>query len=513
MGDTWVKISPDLTTNDPAKQNQTESGGLSVDNSGAENHTTIFTIAESPLDERIIWVGTDDGNLQLTQDGGKTWKNTVANITGLPSNSWVYHIEASVHNAGTAYAVFDRHTLNDMKTYVYKTTDFGTTWKSLATDEIEGFARSIQEDYVNEDLLFLGTEMGLFVTINGGKNWNKFTNNMPAVAVHYMDLHPRTNDLVMGTHGRGIIIIDDISPLRQIDQEVLAKDLHFFETKPSMMVEQSGFGGGSTETQFVGPNPSSNAQIIYYLKKRHTFGKMSMRVEDQDGKFISDLDPGKSKGINVVTWNYTSKAPKMAKGKTFTFGGFTSPRVEAGTYKVVINKGKDTYETNLVVENDSTSLLTSTERSEKQRVVSKLFNLSQELAYMVYELDSYQEMATNLIAKDPKAKKVAQPVVDKLQSLKETLVVTTGDNYVGAAEPELREKLGDLYSKVASSFDKPSNAEMENLKVLETRFNNAKNDFEAIKNKEVAKLAKYMEKVSISPVALLPFDEFIDSNL
>jgi photosystem II stability/assembly factor-like uncharacterized protein len=513
MGDTWVKISPDLTTNDPSKQNQANSGGLSKDNSGAENHTTIFTIAESPVNERTIWVGTDDGNLQLTKDGGNTWNNVVSNIVGLPKNSWVYHIEASVHNEGTAYAVFDRHQLGDMKTYVYKTTDFGATWNSLVTDEIEGFARSIQEDYKNEELLFLGTELGLFVTINSGKNWSKFTNNMPAVAVHYMDLHPKTNDLVMGTHGRGVIIIDDISPLRQIDQDVLSKDLHFFESKPSMIVEQSGFGGGSTETQFVGPNPSRDAQIIYYLKKRHTFGKMSMHIEDMEGQFVSELDAGKSKGINVVQWNFTSKAPKMAKGKTFTFGGFTSPTVEAGTYKVVIEKGKDTYSTFLVVENDSTSLLTSEEREEKQRIVKKLFDMSEELAYLVYELDTYQQVATDLVKKDPKAKKVATPVVDKLQSLKETLVVTTGDNYVGAAEPELREKLGDLYSKIATSFDKPSNAEMENMKLLENRFNTAKDAFLSIKNKEVTKLARYMEKVSITPFELVKFDEYIDSDL
>jgi hypothetical protein len=280
-----------------------------------------------------------------------------------------------------------------------------------------------------------------------------------------------------------------------------------------MIVEQSGFGGGSTETQFVGPNPSSNAQIIYYLKKRHTFGKMEMYIEDQEGKLVSELGAGKSKGINVVTWNYTSKAPKMAKGKTFTFGGFTAPRVEAGTYKVVIKKGKDTYSTDLIVQNDSTSLLTDEERTEKQRIVKKLFDMSEELAYMVYELDTYQKVASDLVKTDPKAKKVATPVVEKLQSLKETLVVTTGDNYVGAAEPELREKLGDLYSKIASSFDKPSNAEMENLKVLEERYENAKETFNSIKDKEVQKLAKYMEKVSISPFEVKPFEDYIESDL
>ena len=187
MGDTWEIISPDLSTNDPAKQNQEESGGLSADNSGAENHTTIFTIAESPLDENVIWVGTDDGNVQVTRDGGKTWTNTIANVSGLPPNTWVYHIEASSIDKGTAYAVFDGHTRGDMNPYAYKTTDYGASWTNIINGDVEGPVRNIQEDYVNPDLLFLGTEFGLYITLDGGKSWSKFTKNMPSVAVHFID--------------------------------------------------------------------------------------------------------------------------------------------------------------------------------------------------------------------------------------------------------------------------------------------------------------------------------------
>ena len=240
-GESWETISPDLTTNDPAKQNQADSGGLSMDNSGAENHTTIFTITESPLDENIIWVGTDDGNVQLTQDGGKTWINTTPNIEGLPRFTWAYHIEASVHDKGTAYVVFEGHSTGDMTPYVYKTTDFGAHWKNIATDEIKTFARNLQEDYINPDLLFLGTEMGLYITNDGGQSWSPFTNNMPPVAVHYIALQKRTNDLVMGTHGRGVIIIDDISPLRQITPENLDTKLHFFAPK-GLLMKDSGDG-------------------------------------------------------------------------------------------------------------------------------------------------------------------------------------------------------------------------------------------------------------------------------
>ena len=510
MGNTWTKISPDLTTNDPKKQMQEESGGLSKDNSGAENHTTIFAIAESPLDQNIIWVGTDDGNVQVTKDGGKSWTNTVKNISGLPANTWVYHIEPSVHNKGTAYAVFDGHTKGDMKAYVYKTSDYGQTWKSIATDEIEGFARNIQEDFVSPDLLFLGTELGLYITIDGGEHWNKFTNNMPATAVHYIDMSEKTNDLVMGTHGRGIIIIDDISPLRQINQLVLNEDVHFFETQPTVINEESGFGGTSTEMEFVGPNPDRSAKIIYYLKKRHTFGKMSMDIYDAEGNHMTDLSPGKSKGINVVTWNYRIKQPKIAKGKSLAFGGFTAPRVPAGKYKVVMTKGKDTYETELELINDPNSPLTDAERKELHETTMKLYEMTEQLAYLVYRIDETIETAEKVVASGPSGKKVAQPILDDLQALKETLVITTGDNYVGSAEPQLREKLSDLFSKIASGFEAPSASEVDNMSLLESKFNEAKEEYKKIEEKKVSKMNKYMNETKMEPTVYQSFDDFID---
>ncbi|WP_282080266.1 hypothetical protein [Aquimarina algiphila] len=508
MGDNWKKISPDLTTNDPAKQDK-ESGGISVDKSGAETHTTIFTIAESPIDQKIIWVGTDDGNVQVTQDGGVTWTNTVANIQGLPKNTWVYHIEASTHNKATAYAVFDGHASGDMTTYVYKTSDFGKTWKSIVTDEIIGFARNIQEDYVNEDLLYLGTEFGLFITINGGKNWSRFTNNMPATAVHFIDLQKKTNDLVLGTHGRGVIIIDDISPLRQINQEVLIKDVHFFDTKSFAIKEEGGFGGGSTELQFVGDNPSASAKIIYYLKKRHTFGKMTLSIQDQNANEIVSLVPGKSKGINIVDWNFRKKAPKVAAGKTFTFGGFTAPRAPSGTYKVILTKGKKQYESTITLQNDPKSLITENDRIVHRKITKELFDNMEDLAYLVYKIDQNIKKAEGIAKKDPASQKVTSAVIATLNALKETLVVTTGDNYVNEAEPQLREKLSKLYGEVADQFEKPSFSQIENKEVLEKRLNEGKTAYEKINNKQIAKLNKYLEKSGNTTAEILDKEKFL----
>ncbi|GGD32041.1 WD40/YVTN/BNR-like repeat-containing protein [Flavobacterium orientale] len=508
MGQTWRKISGDLTTNDPTKTNTEKSGGLSVDNSGAENHCTIFTIAESPLNKDVIWAGTDDGNVQITRDSGKTWSNVTANIKGLPKNTWCYHIEASVFNEGTAYAVFDGHSKNDYTAYVYKTSDFGKTWTSITTPEIGSFARNIQEDYKNPNLLFLGTEIGLYITVDGGKNWSKFENNMPAVAVHYLDLHPKTNDLVMATHGRGIIIIDDISTLRQITPEILKKEVHFFDRKPFVIEEESSFGGTASELEFVGPNPNTSGQIIYYLKKRNTFGKMDLEIQDTNGNKIVTLPAGNQKGINIVSWNYNTRNPKIATAKTLSFGGFTSPRVPEGTYKAVLTKGKEVYTHEFKVVNDPKSVITPSERKLQAEAAKMLFDKNEELAYFVYELDELIALNKKIIEKDPKTAKANNKIDAEFNALKNTMVVTTGDMYVGAAEPQLREKLSTIYASVAQQFDAPSPSQKDNIENVMDLYSKATTSLNALKGKYKTKLIDQGTKLGI-PFQLKSFDEFL----
>ena len=489
-GNTWEIISPDLTTNDPTKQNQEDSGGLSMDNSGAENHTTIFTITESPLNENIIWAGTDDGNIQVTKNGGKSWKNVIGNVSGVPKNTWVYHIEASVHDENTAYVVFDGHTSGDMKAYAYKTNDLGKTWTNIIpNDDVIGFTRNIQEDYENPNLLFLGTELGLYITINGGDRWSKFTKNVPPVAVHYIELQSQTNDLVMGTHGRGVIIIDDISPLREINEDNLSNKLYFFERDQFEIQEFGGFSDSfGRETQFFGANPSLSCEIQYLLPKRHTFGKMTMEIQDMDGNKITTLNPGKSKGINTVNWSYNMRTPKIAKAKTLSFGGFTSPTVPAGDYKVVVKKGRDTFEKVINVAYKNNAGLSDDDRKFQFETVMKLFNMTEELAYMVFVID---ELISNENTDDQ--------ISSKLNELKKSLVITTGDNYVGAAKKQLREKMADLYSKVASSYDKPSANELDNLALIEEEMESA--------NKRYSKIIK---KIKPELMPEKTFDDFIN---
>ena len=296
---------------------------------------------------------------------------------------------------------------------------------------------------------------------------------MPPVAVHYIDLQKRTNDLVMGTHGRGVIIIDDISPLREIDLTTLNKKLHFFQSKKTVMIDKSDFVGSfGGETRFVGESSSSSAKIKYLLPKRHTFGKMTLEIKDSQGKVITSLSPGKSKGVNIVDWGFTIRQPKVAKGKTLSRGGFTSPRVKEGTYNVIIKKGRDIFENKIELIYDSITGLSKIEREKKHAITMKLYDMTQELAYLVYELDL-------IISKLPPKSKVLK----SLQELKETLVITKGDNYVGSVESQLREKMADLYSKVAESWDVPSNSELNNYEVIKKRFEQAKKTFEKLKSK------------------------------
>ena len=267
-GDSWETISPDLTTNNPDWQHQDTSGGLTVDVSGAENYTTILSIAPSPVARGVIWVGTDDGRVQVTRDGGKSWTSVEANIAsnpGVPKNSWVPEIKASPHDAGTAYVVFDNHRRSDWTPYVYRTDDYGKSWKSLATASLRGYALTIQPDPVDRDLLFLGTEFGLWVSFDGGGRWLPFRHGLPTTSVMALAIQPRESDLVIGTHGRSLYIVDDIGPLRHASAATLAEPLHLYPVSDAQehYSPSTGYRGGSG--QFTGENEPYGALLTYSL--------------------------------------------------------------------------------------------------------------------------------------------------------------------------------------------------------------------------------------------------------
>ena len=216
-GITWNVISPDLSTNDPNKQKQSESGGLSMDATGAENHTTILVIEPSPVEKDMLWVGTDDGNVQVTKNGGATWTNVTKNIKDLPKGSWIAQIKASNKNKGEALLIANDYRRFNYTPYAYRTKNYGKTWTRIVdANDVKSYTLSIVEDLVNPNLLFLGTDDGLYVSLNAGEKWTKWTNGFPTVPVKDLVIHPREHDLIIGTFGRAAWVLDDIKPLRAL---------------------------------------------------------------------------------------------------------------------------------------------------------------------------------------------------------------------------------------------------------------------------------------------------------
>jgi photosystem II stability/assembly factor-like uncharacterized protein len=478
QGRSWTRISGDLTTNDKLKQQQESSGGISADVTSAENHCTIFTIAESPLDENLVWVGTDDGNLQVTADGGKTWTNVSPNYTaaGIPAQTWVSSIEPSRFDRNVVYASFDNHMYGDHKTYVARSSDFGKTWTLFKSEEFTGFAHRVKEDLQSKNLLFAGTEMGLFGSIDGGANWFRMKNNIPWYSlVRDIQIHPVTHDLVIATHGRGIMIVDDISSIRALTKEILEKDVHFFEVKPiTLTTGIFGNGGTSAQGAWVAPNAPSIPPIYYYLKDRISTGGVKLDIIDADGKVVQSIPGTQRKGINKISWNLRGKGPKTAAGTKPDYGSFIAPQVLPGNYTMKLKVADKEYTQPLVVQHDPASLFTLADRKLQYEAAMELFNLHERLAKDVDSINTSLKLLNDAVVKEPNAKKKKkiQEKHDKLDALKAELVPVK-QNSMFADETRLRDEITEVYRAVCSGETVPSNLQLERIQQLKARVEEA----------------------------------------
>lgn len=405
-GDTWEIISPDLTTNDPAKQKQYESGGLTMDATGAENHCTILTIAPSSKERGLLWVGTDDGQVQISRDGGKTWTNITARIAGMPKNAWIPQIQPSTYNAGEAFVIVNNYRQFDFKPYLFRTKDYGQTWESLVSGSQVGdnnYTLSVVQDIVEPKLLFLGTENGMFVSLDEGKNYTRWTAGYPAgVPTMDMIIHPREHDLVIGTFGRAIYVLDDIQPLRELAKNgtsLLNKTIHLFTPPDAYAVQTMGPEGAlfPGTGMFNGENRALGALISYVVnkpeeKKKEPItqpkaepkskkgGKQANPVEEEK-KTIPSEEKSKAKydsitlevfnasgekirtlkrkapednGMNRMTWDLAEKAsrqPSREKPKA----GVPEPAgitVLPGSYKLRLTFGGQRDSTQITVKSD-----------------------------------------------------------------------------------------------------------------------------------------------------------------
>ena len=460
-GQSWERISPDLSTDDPEKQKQEESGGVTIDNSSAEMNNTVYTISESPKNGQIIWVGTDDGNVQITRDSGKTWTNVTANVQGIgraPITSWV---EASRYDEAIAYATFDEHMNGDIAPPLFKTKDYGKTWQQLDTQAsgVRGYAHVIKEDTVNPDLLFLGTEFGLWISNDGGLHWAQYTgSDFPDVAVRDLVIHPTTSDLVIATHGRGIWIIDDISPWRSLTPDLMAKNAEFLPVPPIVQFVPSSAGWQDGDNYFNGAGRPEDAGIPYYQRTRHIFGDLKIEIFDEQGNLVDTVPSSKHRGVNRATWSMRLKAPKVPPAASAMFQTTQGPRVLPGVYTVRMTKGDQVYKTNLNIVMDPRANYTLDDRKEQLALALKLTAMLNHMSWAVDAIVAIRDQALADAAKlDTK-----NPLHDRLTSLATDVdtirgkIVATKEGGAITGEERLREFMGDLYGDVNQSENRPT---------------------------------------------------------
>ena len=386
QGRSWQIISPDLSTNDPLKQRADVSGGLTIDASGAEMHTTIISIAPSLLEAGLIWVGTDDGNVQITRDGGANWQNVRDNIVGLPHGIWVPDVQPSKHALGRAYVVAEDHRRGDWTPHVYVTDDYGATWTALATPDIDGFVHAIEEDPVNENLLFLGTEFGLRVSLDRGVSWQKYESGVPAVPIRDLVVHPRDADLVLGTHGRALIVLDDIRPLRELaeDPSIQGATVHVFGPPPAYdMSIAEAIGYRSTGHTMQQAETRANGAILTFWAAES--GSARVEITNDEGALVYTRSLDASEGANRFVWNLRPAGDSDEASFPRQLAVFP------GVYQVSVTVGDLTSATSLAVMSDPRTTVSMDELIAKRDAVLEMSVIRQ-------RVDDARERLADLMA-------------------------------------------------------------------------------------------------------------------
>ncbi|HEY8715883.1 MAG TPA: hypothetical protein VIM00_10925, partial [Candidatus Acidoferrum sp.] len=469
---------------------------------------TIYSVSESPRDAQTIWAGTDDGNLQLTRDAGKTWNNVVSNVPDLPKASWVSWVEASRHDPATAYAAFDRHTFGDMTPHVYKTIDYGKTWASIVTPEsgVRGFAHVIKEDSVSPNLLFLGTEFGLWISLDGGNQWAQYRgHDFPQVPVRDIVVHPRDSDLVIATHGRGIWIIDDITPLRKLTPEVMNQEASFLTGRPPQQRLNANGGWAEGSAMFNGPNPPDAAVITYYQKKRHIFGKMKIEILDAQGKVVDTLPANNRRGISRVDWPMRLKAPHVPPAATAAFEASQGPRVLPGTYTVKMTRGKDSFTTQLNVVLDPRAKFSAEDRRAEFDAAMRVYNLLGDMSYDVDRLNSVRDALVERAARAKNDKVLSARLTETAQKLDELRrkIVATKEGGAVTGEERIREKTTELYGNILNFEGRPGDYQVARIDSLKKELDDVRSESEALLAKELPSVNKLLKQKRLQPIELL----------
>ncbi len=543
FGDTWETISPDLTTADPDKLGNA-GGPVWPENTTAEYHCTVISFAESPVEAGVLWAGTDDGNLQLSRDGGETWTNLVTNVPGLPEFSPVSHIEPSITAAGTAYAAFDRHMFDDFRPHIFRTTDFGATWTRISGGIAEdAWVWALREDPKNPQLIYAGTELGLWATFDGGGEWRELRlKNLPTVAVHDVLVHPRENDLILGTHGRAIFVFDDATALQQWSDVPEDAAALLFDLRPAMRFPVRFTRYGLGDKKLVAPNPPAGALITYYLKEsletepedaeedseagdtdtddgpvtaEAEEDRIRIEILDSGDEVIRTLDEvDKNAGVHRVAWDLSMDPPRQRtddkpEPSEFFGRGPRGPRVLPGTYTVRLTVDGESQEKTVEVTVDPLVDVTAEELQKQFEAAAQLTEMRSGVNDALRGIDSFQAQleerrTTAKLLKNELPGELEESIKSFEEALKARLESLTKDpdKPFWSLGPRLSQRLGNLFGNIDGAFAAPTMAQAAYLVELEAEYAEAMTAWNRFLSEDVAELNRLLDDHRIPKLAV-----------
>ena len=523
-GQTWEVISPDLSLND--KSMQGFSGGLTGDNIAVEYANVIYAFDESPVKKGLFWAGTNDGLVHISQDGGETWTNVTKNIPNLPKLGVVRNIEASKWDEGKAYLTIEFHQVGNFEPYVYKTENYGKSWKKITEGISPGnlsYTRCIKEDPVREGLLYLGTENKLYVSFDDGGNWQELMSNLPHTPMYWIDIQEHFNDLVVGTYGRGIWILDDISPLQQLNSDVSSKSIHLFDIKPSYRFQNVTSTLQMFPEASTGQDPPSGASINYWLEKDEDIKIIIKNSENDTVKTINDKG---RKGINRVWWNFMGeKSDAMVMRTKPIYADWVSlgdDRVRnipstisimqpPGTYTVSIQSGEIISKKDLVVIKDPHSEGTIADIKLQNELMQKIYSDLNSTAKYVNSIESVRRQLLDLksmLSVSGKEEKLISEVdilENKFLELEKKLLQLkiTGKGQDVVRYPKMiGEKLSYLAENVQISDFKPADSYYDVYQVLKKRLDEVGDDYDTLINTDLNQFIEKMNLMGINTIVL-----------
>jgi len=485
-GASWQIISPDLTTNNPEHQKQ-DYGGLTIDASGAEIYNSILSIAPSALDNQIIWVGTDDGNVQLTQNGGKTWSNLTLNIKGMPKECWVAQIRASRYNKAEAWVVANHYRKGDFNPYIYRTNDFGKSWERIVDGtKVKGYALTVIQDPVEPKLIFAGTENGLWVSIDEGHNWAQLRNGFPSVSTMDLAIQERESALIIGTFGRAIWILDDLISLRKAAGAGITKEFTVFPVTDAVQVKgifiaPPGNIWTGFNTTFEGENkPFGEATIPFYVKvpvSDKDKGQVTGHVFTAKNELIqtiikSKIDPG----LNYISWRLDEKISKLP-------GSWEDPEARGilvlpGKYKIVLSYQGKKDSTFVNVIPDPRFEFSQEVDAAHHAILKRLDKITEQLSLALGKLDECTEVVNNIQAQLKESKtpqrddliKASNAINEAVKELKESATGSRPSRKVGAwtsFQVTAQSKVSEAQQALKARLYKPSPQDIQRVEIAE----------------------------------------------